>query len=705
MDVSSSNHSSSSSESDCSERVILKSKRHKVSIDLTHMYIIYIYAILCYTQVTQLSGKKYVQKYRKSWEKRPCFKGWLQSTKDKKAYCKVCHKEMQPKSSVLKTHGKTNIHIKKMKALKDPTVRTLEQTVTLTPTATRLIKKTKEAELKLVAFLAEHNLPFLVMDHLSDVIASACPDSQIAASIQCKRTKATSIVNNVFGTFFYDSLAETLKKTCFSVIIDETTDVAAVKEMCVMTRFYNEETNKVDSRFFGLIEVPRADSETLFQSLKQHFDNFNIPFSNIIGYGADGASTMMGSNNSVKTRMETANPSIFVMRCTCHSAHLAASNACATLPKETEEFVRDVYTYFSHSAKRISVFQQFQYFTETKPHKLLRPSQTRWLSLYQCVNRVLEQWEALSKFFANEVSGRHDADVSKAGKILGFLKNPHFKLFFEFLAYVLPKFQQFNLLFQSKSPNLHILHSRIQLLYRDFLSCYMKPSFIRTVPLEQIDPTNTSLMLPLNELYLGVNIASQLVQSTILTRKDLVHHFLRKCLDFFITSALEIRKRFPINDSVIYSFGVLDPDNFDNFSSLRPLACRFPNLVLFTGSSEQVLDDEWRQLRFHTLPFDHLDMPIDEFWGKVSCITDGSETPVFGNVSKFMKSLLALPHSSADAERLFSAVTLIKSKTRNRLNTRTVTALLLAKEGVQDCTKFNPPPELIQLMNSENLYT
>ena len=73
----------------------------------------------------------------------------------------------------------------------------------------------------------------------------------------------------------------------------------------------------------------------------------------------------------------------------------------------------------------------------------------------------------------------------------------------------------------------------------------------------------------------------------------------------------------------------------------------------------------------------------------------------------YMKCLLALSHSSADAERLFSAVTLIKSKSRNRLNTDTVTALLVAKEGVkglsptEDCTKFCPPPEL---RSSQNLY-
>ena len=300
--------------------------------------------------------------------------------------------------------------------------------------------------------------------------------------------------------------------------------------MCIITRYYNDETSKVESRFLGLIEVPQVNAETLFQSLTNHFEQFNVPFTNIIGYAADGANTMMGCNSGVKTRMEAANPSIFVMRCTCHSAHLAASYVCATLPNETEGFVREVFTYFSHSAKRLFEFQQFQYFTETKPHKLLQASQTRWLSLYQCISCIIEQWQALTEFFKHESDETTGVPLHlQAGKIYGYLKNPHFKLFFYFLDYVLPKFQHFNLLFQSKSPNLHLLHSQIQLLYLDLLSCYMRSSYIKTTALEQINPEDTGFMLPLNELYLGVNIASQLLQPAILATKELVHHFLRKC--------------------------------------------------------------------------------------------------------------------------------------------------------------------------------
>ncbi|KAG5895140.1 hypothetical protein JTB14_008574 [Gonioctena quinquepunctata] len=60
----------------------------------------------------------------------------------------------------------------------------------------------KEAEIKIVSVLMEHNVPFLVMDHLSDVIKDTFPDSEIARQFSCKRTKSSAIAYNVLGGQF-----------------------------------------------------------------------------------------------------------------------------------------------------------------------------------------------------------------------------------------------------------------------------------------------------------------------------------------------------------------------------------------------------------------------------------------------------------------------------------------------------------------------
>ena len=75
-------------------------------------------------------------------------------------------------------------------------------------------------------------------------------------------------------------------------------------------------------------------------------------------------------------------------------------------------------------------------------------------------------------------------------------------------------------------------------------------------------------------------------------------------------------------------------------------------------------------------------MDPEMFWGRLSKISDGTGTLQFGVLCTFMQSLLYLPHANVDVERVFSAVNLIKTKGRNRLHTRTVSALLKVKQGV-----------------------
>jgi hypothetical protein len=172
-----------------------------------------------------------------------------------------------------------------------------------------------------------------------------------------------------------------LRKGKFSIIIDETTDVGTKKSLVVLARFFNKDLNKVKDHFVDLIEVSDASAKSLFNSIKLLLDSNNIPYNNLIGFGADNASVMMGNLGGVKAKLQEISPHIVIQGCGCHSLHLCASAACKKLPNCVEQFARDVYTYFSHSPKRLEELKEFEMFLEEKPTKLLYPSQTRWLSL------------------------------------------------------------------------------------------------------------------------------------------------------------------------------------------------------------------------------------------------------------------------------------------------------------------------------------
>lgn len=81
---------------------------------------------------------------------------------------------------------------------------------------------------------------------------------------------------------------------------------------------------------------------------------------------------------------------------------LCSPYAYLKLQRLIEYVVRDTYVQpSSGSAKRFLVLREFQKFCDFQPHKLSRPSQTRWLFLQQVVDRTIEQYDALIPYTTN----------------------------------------------------------------------------------------------------------------------------------------------------------------------------------------------------------------------------------------------------------------------------------------------------------------
>lgn len=181
--------------------------------------------------------------------------------------------------------------------------------------------------------------------------------------------------------------------------------------------------------FDGNEPVQGATAEHLFNIVKASFEKHEVPFSNVVGFASDGCNTMMGCNNSVATRFRDLCPNICILKCICHSLHLCESSACKQLPRMCEDLARDVFNYFNASAKRQAQLKEFQEFFNIKVHKMLHPSQTRWLSLTTVVLRLLEQWVALEAYFTNQA---FESRLHAAGTLLTYLKNPLVKLYYFF---------------------------------------------------------------------------------------------------------------------------------------------------------------------------------------------------------------------------------------------------------------------------------
>ena len=336
----------------------------------------------------------HTQKYLEKWEADPKFKEWL--SKSKKGaeyfYCKVCNVDGKAGKSEIEKHAGGKKHKTNVESMK--TTRSVLDMPSIS--GRRKITQVKEGEIRLVAFLNEHNLPHSVVEHLVPVVKAACPDSEIAKGFKCGRTKCTAIVKNVLGGDVSDSIYELLKNNYFSLIVDESTDKGCTKHLALVVRVVTKDS--VQDSFLTLIPLISATATCLHEKIKGLFTEKGIPYkSNMIGFAADGASVMMGEHHSLSMLFKDDIPDLFILKCTCHSFHLCASYACSKLPRSIEDLARDIYNYFQ-SPKQSGLLKEFQEFANIKPHKMLHPCQTRWLSLHGVVKRLLEQLPALKLF-------------------------------------------------------------------------------------------------------------------------------------------------------------------------------------------------------------------------------------------------------------------------------------------------------------------
>lgn len=129
--------------------------------------------------------------------------------------CCVCNKELSGGITHIQRHSASKVHIKSMAAAS-----TSKKITDMIPDKVdKLQKIVKTGELKLVMFVAEHNLPLRTLDHLPKLISSICPDSKIAKNLQCGRKKGTNICLQSTGPFQFKQIVSALKRCYFSLII------------------------------------------------------------------------------------------------------------------------------------------------------------------------------------------------------------------------------------------------------------------------------------------------------------------------------------------------------------------------------------------------------------------------------------------------------------------------------------------------------
>lgn len=166
-----------------------------------------------------------------------------------------------------------------------------------------------------------------------------------------------------------------------------------------------------------------------------------------------------------------------------------------------------------------------------------------------------------------------------------------------------------------------------------------------------------------------------------------------KFRNYYTKFCEEVLSRIAINSECLKALQNINPKNMG--PSVAQLVRAFPDLV--ANLDVGLLDVEWRSVIQQE--FVSPDIDVEQFWAEIFELKNALGEFVYPSLESFVGAILSLPHSSACAERIFSRVSLIKNKLRNRLEVPTVNSIMLSTELLNNVPSHEwlPPKNVIDV--------
>ncbi|XP_033103941.1 zinc finger protein 862-like, partial [Anneissia japonica] len=157
-------------------------------------------------------------------------------------------------------------------------------------------------------------------------------------------------------------LLQKLRDSCyFSILVDETTNVAVKKELIIYIRYLKESERESETLFSGMLGLYDGKTETIVKAIIDHLHSNDLP-KNMCALGSDGAAVMVGSRNGVAAKLKEQVPRLLNNHCVAHRLALASSQAANHIPylKKFKAIVEQLYRFYNYSPVRTASLHEIQ---------------------------------------------------------------------------------------------------------------------------------------------------------------------------------------------------------------------------------------------------------------------------------------------------------------------------------------------------------
>jgi len=331
------------------------------------------------------------------------------------------------------------------------------------------------------------------------------------------------------------------------------------------------------------------------------------------------------------------------------------------------------------------------------PLKILQIAATRWLSIANAVQRILQQWLELKTHFQLK---RTSDKCYTAELLYNMYTDVRNELYFIFLEPILNETQSVNKAFQTNNADPAKLLNDLTILIQG-----LAQRIVRTGCKENLLNINVKDYLHPHP-YLGYNFEEKMKEArknNSLTVDDEMK-IRTRCIDFIIALVSQLQQRLPDNIDILLNISLLSPEKC--LRVIKPSVIPLAQLMNETKDIITKIDYQWSKLSF--VQWQNVTNTVS-LWAEVQEYRDASGENPFKDLVNLALKFLVLPWSNGEVERSFSQMKIVKTPLRNRLQQDTINSILTTRAGLRRidkcCFDYQFPPSIFRQVGTMATYT
>ncbi len=266
--------------------------------------------------------------------------------------------------------------------------------------------KNRDVVLKLlrsVYFLTKHRIPHttvyqpllelqitngdnLLEQHITEQPANAQYTSKFGAAM---------MIDSIDTWLKRRLLRSLTSSSYFSILADECQDICTQEELSICCRWIVN--GRPEEHFLSILHVKSTNAAAITDALTTFLNENNLDYRKLIGQGYDGAAAFSGKQTGVQRRMRVHAAHALYIHCSCHKLQLASIQAAESVVTIKRMFgtMTSLWKMFYYSPKKAQALRNIQSILSLPELKVVKPSDTRWLSHERCVRAILKELPAL----------------------------------------------------------------------------------------------------------------------------------------------------------------------------------------------------------------------------------------------------------------------------------------------------------------------